>query len=52
MMRKWRVSVQWEAELEAEDEGQALIDADCAFTFMSEANAEEIETGESDEASS
>jgi hypothetical protein len=41
-MRKWRVSVSWETEVEAEDEGQALIDADAAFSFMSEASAEEI----------
>lgn len=46
-MAKWRVSVSfWETEIEADDEGYALMDADSEFIFMSEARAEEIEEEE------
>jgi hypothetical protein len=48
MMRKWRISVQWEVEVDAEDEGTALIDADMQFNFMSEARSEEIEPEDSE----
>lgn len=41
-MSKWRVEVSWEAELEADDEGEALMQADSSFSFMREARAEEI----------
>ena len=47
MPRKWKVSIQfWEEEIEAEDEGEALITADSLFNFWSEARAEEIESEE------
>ena len=43
-MRRWRVTVpEWTFELDADDEGEALIDADSSFSFMSLARAEEIE---------
>jgi hypothetical protein len=43
-MSKWTVEIpSWSIEVEAEDEGDALIQADMAFSFMSEARAEEIE---------
>ena len=42
-MRKWEVSVSWSRTFEAEDEGDALIQADGSFSFMSEARCEEIE---------
>lgn len=46
-MRKWRVWVpQWEEEFEAEDEGDALTQADSRYSFMNEVRAEEIEEGE------
>jgi hypothetical protein len=48
-MRKWRISVSWETEIEADDEGQALIDADSTFSFMREARAEEITPDDTDE---
>ena len=41
-MAKWRVDVSWECEVEADDEGDALLQADGAFSFMREARAEEI----------
>lgn len=41
-MRKWRVEIIWECELEAEDEGAALIYASSSFDFMDWARAEEI----------
>jgi len=41
-MRKWRVEISWECEVEADDEGDALIQADMAFSFMSEARAMEV----------
>lgn len=48
-MSKWRVSVQYETEIEAEDEGYALIEAEMRFNFGSEARAEEIYTEDEDE---
>lgn len=50
-MAKWIVEVSWEGEVEADDEGDALMQADRAFSFMSEARAQEIGTteGENDE---
>ena len=36
-MSKYTVSVNWEREVEAEDEGDALEQADMAFNLMSEA---------------
>lgn len=43
-MSKWRVSVEsWEREYEADDEGDALMQADMDFSMMSLARAEEIE---------
>lgn len=47
-MSKWIVSVNWDVEIEAEDEGDALMQADRQFSLMSEARAEEVETGEDD----
>jgi hypothetical protein len=46
-MAKWRVTVNyWEWEGEADDEGDALMQADYDFGFMSEASAEEISDDE------
>lgn len=48
-MRKFRVSVAfWETEIEAEDSGYALMDADGEFDFISEARVEEIYEEEED----
>jgi len=41
-MSKWRIEVSWEWEGEAEDEGDALCQADMAFSMFREARAEEI----------
>ena len=51
-MRKFEVSIQWEATIEAEDEGMALIEADSQFSLMNEARVTEIEPegAEDDEA--
>jgi hypothetical protein len=43
-MSKWRVSFSWNKEYEADDEGDALMQADVDFSVMSEARVEEIET--------
>jgi hypothetical protein len=49
-MRKWRITIpETEIELEAEDEGQALIEADSSFDFIDSARVEEIEPDEEDE---
>jgi hypothetical protein len=45
---RWTVRVSWECEVEAEDEGYALMDADGMFNFMSEARAELNEPEEED----
>lgn len=46
-MSIWRVLVpQWECEVEADDEGEALMEADSLFNFMGEARAECIEDEE------
>lgn len=46
-MSRWRVMVyQWECEVEADDEGEALMEADSLFNFMSEGRAQEIEQEE------
>ena len=46
-MTKWIVMVpQWEEEIEAEDEGDALIQADRSFDFWREAMAERVEEEE------
>lgn len=45
-MAKWRVTSSSEWEGEAFDEGDALIQADLAFSFMDEARAEELEESE------
>lgn len=42
-MARWRVTLQWDGEFEAEDEGAALLAADMEFSFMREAYAEEID---------
>ena len=42
-MRKYQVSVYWETEVEAEEEGEALMDAASRFDFVGEARAVEIE---------
>lgn len=42
-MSKWRVTVNyWTEEYEADDEGDALMQADSDFSFMNEARTEEI----------
>jgi len=41
-MAKWRVSFSYSKEFEADDEGDALMQADNDFSVMSEARAEEI----------
>ena len=40
-MSRWKVRVSWETEVEADDEGDALLQADLQFSFMSEAQADE-----------
>jgi hypothetical protein len=46
-MPKWKISVNfWEVEVEADDEGDALMEADSIFNFMNEARVEEIEPEE------
>lgn len=42
-MGKWVVEVSWNTVIEAEDEGEALMQADREFSFMREANAENLE---------
>lgn len=43
-MSRWRVVLyQWECEVEADDEGDALMEADSLFNFMNEARAQETE---------
>jgi hypothetical protein len=45
-MARWRVEIpSWSTEVEADDEGDALIQADVQFNFMSEAQAVEEEEG-------
>jgi hypothetical protein len=42
-MAKWKVMIpQWETEVEADDEGDALMQAASQFSVMNEARAEEI----------
>lgn len=48
-MAKWTVRVEWEIEVECADEGEALLEADREFSFMSEACAEEIEPEDGEE---
>jgi hypothetical protein len=49
-MSKWRVEIPaWGTEIEADDEGDVLIQASLNLSFMNEACAEEIEVGENDE---
>lgn len=49
-MAKWKVSVSWwETEVEADDEGDALLYADMEFNFQSEARAEDITDGDEEE---
>ena len=49
-MSKWIVSIPgWEVEIEAEREGDALMDAERQFSFMSEARAEEVESEDGNE---
>lgn len=46
-MSKWTVSVQWwQVEVEAEDEGEALMEADGQFNFINEARATESGGGD------
>jgi len=46
-MSKWRVTVSfWTENYEADDEGDALMQADSDFSFMSEARCEELEEDE------
>jgi hypothetical protein len=48
-MSRWRVMLyQWQCEVDADDEGEALMEADSLFSFMGEAQAEEIETKEAE----
>jgi hypothetical protein len=49
-MSKWRVSFSFDKEYEADDEGDALMQADADFNLMSEARAELQEPEESDDA--
>jgi hypothetical protein len=49
-MTRWRITIpQWETEVEAEDEGEALVNADLKFDFMSDARAEELEPAQDTE---
>lgn len=48
-MPKYSVSVYWEGEVEAEDEGDALIQASSDFDFIEEARAEEQSEYEDEE---
>ena len=42
-MSKWRVWIsEWVSEVEADDEGDALMKADDEHCFMAEARAEEV----------
>ena len=41
-MSKWIVSVNWQKEYEADDEGDALMQADGDFDLCGEARAEEV----------
>ena len=46
-MSKWIVEINaWAVEVEAEDEGDALCQADMAFSLMNEARAYETEDEE------
>lgn len=43
-MAKWRVTIpQWEIEVDANDEGDALVQASLNFEILNEARAEEVE---------
>jgi hypothetical protein len=48
-MSQYTVSVSWEGTFEADDEGDALIQADSAFSLMSEARVSLDEPDEPDE---
>lgn len=49
-MARWKVSIpSWECEVEADDEGEALMQADGQYSFMGEAEAEEMEPDEDEE---
>ena len=48
-MAKWRVSVQWDTEVEADDEGDALAAADNEFSFYKEAEAEWLDFEDEEE---
>jgi hypothetical protein len=45
-MRKFDIRVHWVTTIEAEDEGEALLEADRQFNFMGEADCEEVEDEE------
>lgn len=45
-MARWRVWINWEEEIEAEDEGYALMKAEDRCNFMDRARVEEIENEE------
>ena len=47
-MSTWTVEVNWICEVEADDEGDALIQADMKFSLMREARAHEECTCEHD----
>jgi hypothetical protein len=50
-MSKWKVSIDyWEKEYEADDEGDALMQAEGDFSVACEARAEEVFPEESDDA--
>ena len=42
-MSVWQVEVHWEKQYEAEDEGDAMMQAEMDFSFMHEGEAYEIE---------
>jgi hypothetical protein len=49
-MSKWRVSVQWDTEVEAADEGTALdVAYDQEFSFYKEAEAEWLDFEDEEE---
>jgi ribonuclease PH len=45
-MARWSVTVQWQEIVEADNEGDALIQADMNFSMMDDARVEEIEEPE------
>ena len=47
-MRKWRVSVNFTADVEAESDIEALCEVDKEFSVMSQADVYEIEESEND----